>query len=105
MPSQENMTATSEESVFESTSPTNKTHKRTNSQIQTETHKKEQAVIDIPPSPQVAIKLESTYKHYGSGKSKTQVLIGLNMEVARGQIYGLLGKLSKIITRLIWLSA
>ena len=39
-----------------------------------------------------AIKLESTYKTYGSGKSKTQVLIGLNMEVPKGQIYGLLGK-------------
>ena len=41
-----------------------------------------------------AIKLESTYKTYGSGKSKTQVLIGLNMEVPKGQIYGLLGKFS-----------
>ena len=46
--------------------------------------------ITLPLEP--AIKLESTYKTYGSGESKTQVLIGLNMEVPKGQIYGLLGK-------------
>ncbi len=52
------------------------------------------SVIDISPHPtqnEVAIELASTYKHYGSGKSKLPVLIGLNMEVERGQIYGLLG--------------
>ncbi len=40
---------------------------------------------------EVAIRLEDAYKHYGSGKSRMPVLIGLNMEVKRGQIYGLLG--------------
>ena len=48
--------------------------------------------LDITHPLEPAIKLESTYKTYGSGKSKTQVLIGLNMEVPKGQIYGLLGK-------------
>ena len=47
--------------------------------------------LNITHQLQPAIKLESTYKTYGSGKSKTQVLIGLNMEVPKGQIYGLLG--------------
>ena len=50
--------------------------------------------LDITHPLEPAIKLESTYKTYGSGKSKTQVLIGLNMEVPKGQIYGLLGKFS-----------
>ena len=55
------MTTTTEDSGFESTSPTKKAHKRTNSQIQTETHKKDQAVIDIPPS---------TIKTEGKGDKK-----------------------------------
>ena len=54
------MTATTEDSGFSSAeSPAKKAHKRTNSQIQTETHKKDQAVIDIPPSP---VKTEGTVK-------------------------------------------
>ena len=65
-----------------------KKHRRTNSQISL----KKDAVIDIQQSPQVAIKLDSAYKHYGSGKSRLPVLVGLNMEVQAGQIYGLLGK-------------
>lgn len=40
----------------------------------------------------VAIRLESAYKHYGSRKSGTPVLMGLDMEVKKGQIYGLLGE-------------
>lgn len=42
----------------------------------------------------VAIRLEEAFKHYGSGKHKTPVLLGLDMCVRRGQIYGLLGELS-----------
>ena len=40
----------------------------------------------------LAIELSDTFKDYGSGKSRLPVLIGLNMNVVRGQIYGLLGK-------------
>jgi len=39
----------------------------------------------------LAIELSDTFKDYGSGKSRLPVLIGLNMNVVRGQIYGLLG--------------
>ena len=38
-----------------------------------------------------AICLESTYKHYGKGRSKLPVLLGLDMNVEKGTIYGLLG--------------
>ena len=40
-----------------------------------------------------AICLDSAYKHYGKGRSKTPVLLGLDMNVDRGTIYGLLGKI------------
>ena len=40
-----------------------------------------------------AICLDSAYKHYGKGRSKTPVLLGLDMNVERGTIYGLLGKI------------
>ncbi len=50
----------------------------------------------VSPSPfsleEPAIKLTSAYKHYGSRKKKTPVLLGLDMRVERGQIYGLLGE-------------
>ncbi len=39
----------------------------------------------------LAIRLNGAYKHYGSGKKKTDVLVGLDMSVPRGKIYGLLG--------------
>ena len=39
-----------------------------------------------------AIRFESAYKHYGHGRTRTPVLLGLDMNVERGQIYGLLGK-------------
>lgn len=48
----------------------------------------------------VAIQLSSAYKHYGSGKNKTPVLVGLDMEVTKGQIYGLLGRFIVKVTRL-----
>ena len=38
-----------------------------------------------------AICLESAYKHYGKGKGKLPVLLGLDMNVEKGTIYGLLG--------------
>ena len=50
------MTTTEDSGFSSAESPAKKAHKRTNSQIQTETHKKDQAVIDIPPSP---VKTES----------------------------------------------
>lgn len=60
-----------------------------------------EAVIDIQTSNDVpAIKLDAAYKHYGSGKSRLPVLIGLNMQVERGQIYGLLGKLIHVFSSL-----
>lgn len=40
----------------------------------------------------VAIKISNAYKHYTSGQKRTPVLLGLDMEVKKGQIYGLLGK-------------
>lgn len=43
-------------------------------------------------SDQIAIRLDNACKHYGGGKKKTPVLLGLDMEVKKGQIYGLLGK-------------
>ena len=52
---------TTEKSEFESSSPVRKAHKRTNSQIQIETHKKDQAVIDIPPS---SIKTEGKFQSF-----------------------------------------
>nr|AHK05672.1 ATP-binding cassette transporter sub-family H 103004 [Tigriopus japonicus] len=39
----------------------------------------------------VAIKISNAYKHYTSGQKRTPVLLGLDMEVKKGQIYGLLG--------------
>ena len=38
-----------------------------------------------------AICLRDAYLHYGSGKKKVPVLIGLDMTIPRGAIYGLLG--------------
>lgn len=49
-------------------------------------------------SEDLAIELDSAYKHYGSGKTKTPVLMGLDMKVTKGQIYGLLGELYTIPT-------
>ena len=42
---------------------------------------------------EIAIKLEKAYKSYGSRKHKHPVLVGLDMEVGKGHIYGLLGKI------------
>ena len=39
-----------------------------------------------------AISLNSAYKHYGKGRKKLPVLLGLDMTVEKGTIYGLLGK-------------
>ena len=41
---------------------------------------------------ELAIRLQGAYKHYGKGGKRTPVLLGLDMEVKRGEIYGLLGK-------------
>jgi hypothetical protein len=49
--------------------------------------------FETDPDEEYAIRFESAYKHYGSGKSRTPVLLGLDMNVERGQIYGLLGKM------------
>ena len=40
-----------------------------------------------------AICLDKAYKHYGKGGKKFPVLLGLDMNVEQGTIYGLLGKL------------
>ena len=39
----------------------------------------------------VAISFRDSYKHYGRGRRKVPVLIGLNMTIPKGAIYGLLG--------------
>lgn len=39
-----------------------------------------------------AICLDKAYKHYGKGGKKFPVLLGLDMNVEQGTIYGLLGK-------------
>ena len=114
---------TSEEEQSATGTPVKKTHRRTNSQV-VESNKKDSSstVIEMSTNAEnaakhsekvptiekvqniendqdeVAIKLDSVYKHYGSGKSRLPVLIGLNMEVPTGQIYGLLGKkLQKLV--------
>ena len=40
-----------------------------------------------------AICLDKAYKHYGKGGKKFPVLLGLDMNVEQGTIYGLLGKM------------
>lgn len=50
------------------------------------------AVVDMEGDEDVAIRLSNAHKHYGSGSKQMPVLIGLDMEVKKGQIYGLLGK-------------
>ena len=50
------------------------------------------ARFDPEPEEEYAIKFKSAFKHYGHGKGRTPVLLGLDMNVERGQIYGLLGK-------------
>ena len=50
--------------------------------------------IQVVPSEDLdsyAICLRDAYSHYGSGKRKVPVLIGLDMTIPRGAIYGLLG--------------
>ena len=42
-----------------------------------------------------AICFDNAYKHYGKGRSRTPVLLGLDMNVERGTIYGLLGNINK----------
>ena len=42
-----------------------------------------------------AICLDSAYKHYGKGRKKFPVLLGLDMNVEKGTIYGLLGNYKK----------
>ena len=89
-------------------SPTTNSHKRTPSEIPNnllQQNEKDATVIDIssqPPcdsSETLAIQLKSAYKHYGSGKNRLPVLIGLNMNVPKGQIYGLLGKISTLMVK------
>ena len=43
-----------------------------------------------------AIALSGAHKHYGRGRGKTPVLMGLDMTVQRGQIYGLLGETTRV---------
>ena len=67
-----------------------KSHRRTTSSVANDKEGKQNGgKID-----EVAIKLEKAYKSYGSRKHKHQVLMGLDMEVGKGHIYGLLGKIS-----------
>eukprot|EP00095_Tigriopus_kingsejongensis_P003146 maker-scaffold662_size116868-snap-gene-0.17 protein:Tk03146 transcript:maker-scaffold662_size116868-snap-gene-0.17-mRNA-1 annotation:"abc transporter" len=44
-----------------------------------------------PEEAPVAIKVSNAYKHFGNSHKRTPVLLGLDMEVCKGQIYGLLG--------------
>ena len=39
----------------------------------------------------VAISFDDSFKHYGRGRRKVPVLVGLNMTIPKGAIYGLLG--------------
>ena len=49
-----------------------------------------------------AISLESAYKHYGKGRKKFPVLLGLDMNVEKGTIYGLLGNLERLKIGFYW---
>ena len=68
-------------------------HKRTESTVNViNDHEGKQNGIQTEEN-EVAIKLEKAYKSYGSRKHKHPVLMGLDMEVGKGHIYGLLGKI------------
>jgi ABC-type multidrug transport system fused ATPase/permease subunit len=63
-------------------------------QIVPESSESESKLLETPMDSgdeDLAIRLEGAYKHYGSGRNKSPVLIGLDMSVPRGKIYGLLG--------------
>lgn len=74
-------------------------HRRTPSSVTANevTSTKMKAEIQAEPE-EVAIKLDKAYKSYGSRKQKLPVLVGLDMEVGKGQIYGLLGKSHLILS-------
>lgn len=99
---------TPEDSPEKTSTTTTKRHKRTSSLGKIVVNPKE--LLGVGPSkattnastvinldiedakdPEVAINLDDAFKHYGHGKSRLPVLLGLNMEVGKGQIYGLLG--------------
>ena len=65
-------------------------HRRTTSSVTTN-EVASMKMIQTEPE-EVAIKLDKAYKSYGSRKHKHPVLMGLDMEVGKGHIYGLLGK-------------
>ena len=41
-----------------------------------------------------AVCFDSAYKHYGKGRKKHPVLLGLDLNAEKGKIYGLLGNSS-----------
>ena len=51
----------------------------------------EKIEIMVSSPDNVAIAFDGAYKHYGSGRRKVPVLIGLDMTIPKGAIYGLLG--------------
>ena len=78
-----------------------KSHRRTTSSVTNENSVKMKP--ELEESEEVAIKLDKAFKAYGSRKHKHPVLMGLDMEVGKGHIYGLLGKaykLSSLVTLL-----
>ena len=48
------------------------------------------------PNNEKAVCFDSAYKHYGKGRNKHPVLLGLDLNAEKGKIYGLLGKLKVI---------
>ena len=70
-------------------------HRRTTSSVTTNEVASMKMIQNEPE--EVAIKLDKAYKSYGSRKHKHPVLMGLDMEVGKGHIYGLLGKSQLIL--------
>ena len=72
------------------TNSSKKSHRRTTSSVTNDNSVKMKP--ELEESEEVAIKLDKAFKSYGSRKHKHPVLMGLDMEVGKGHIYGLLGK-------------
>ena len=49
--------------------------------------------LNEPTNNEKAVCFDSSYKHYGKGRNKHPVLLGLDLNAEKGKIYGLLGKL------------
>ena len=78
-------------------------HRRTTSSVTTNEVASMKMIQNEPE--EVAIKLDKAYKSYGSRKHKHPVLMGLDMEVGKGHIYGLLGKSMFILSLIKYVSA